>query len=136
MLTEKLTTLLIQDEGMRLKPYRCSAGKLTIGVGRNLDDVGITEEEALMLLKRDIRHVLKTCRETFSWFFGLSEVRQIVVASMIFNLGISRFLRFKKTIAYIQAQDVERAAVEMLDSKWATQVGRRADRLAHMMREG
>ena len=52
---KRLKDMLIRHEGLKLKPYLCTAGKLTIGVGRNIQDRGITYQEAMMLLENDIR---------------------------------------------------------------------------------
>jgi len=128
--------LLIKHEGLRLKPYRDTVGKLTIGVGRNLDDMGITEKEARFMLENDIVRIKKTLMQTFPWYPNLFKKRKDVVVNMVFNLGITRFKRFRKLIKAIQIQDYDRAAKEMLDSKWAKQVGRRASELARMMKTG
>jgi lysozyme len=127
---------LILHEGVRLKPYRCTAGKLTIGIGRNLDDVGISQEEALGLLRGDIARAIAAVRTELPWFDRLDDVRQRVVADMCFNLGIDGLLAFKQTLAAIAGGDYDRAATEMLNSRWAAQVGERARRLARMMRTG
>lgn len=127
---------LIRDEGLKLKPYRCTAGKLTIGVGRNLEDVGISASEAAYLLQHDIDRVLAEMSYRIPWWGNLSENRQRVLANMAFNLGIDGLLKFKNTLALIQAGKYEDAAKEMLNSKWANQVGNRARRLAKMMAEG
>ncbi len=136
MVEEKLIRLLITHEGLRLKPYRDTRGKLTIGVGRNLDDVGITEEEALYLLKNDIKRVLDFLKERLPYWNGLTETRKMALVDMCFNLGPGGFLSFKKMLAALERGDYEQAAREMLDSRWARQVGRRAEELAEMMREG
>lgn len=132
----QLRKIIIRHEGLRLKPYRDIRSKLTIGVGRNLDDVGITRAEALLLLDNDIARVRHEVGHAFAWFSGLDPVRKDVVLDMVFNLGLSRFRRFRKTIAAIEARDWEQAAREMLASLWARQVGRRARELAEMMRRG
>jgi lysozyme len=132
----QLRKMLIRHEGLRLKPYRDIRNKLTIGVGRNLDDVGITRAEALLLLDNDIARVRHEVERAFPWFSGLNPARKDVVLNMVFNLGLSRFRRFGKTIAAIKARDWEGAAREMLASLWARQVGRRARELAEMMRRG
>lgn len=121
---------LIQDEGVRLKPYRCTAGKLTIGVGRNLDDVGITDTEAFALLDNDIDRVVAQCCTHIPWFSKAPEEVQQVLANMAFNLGIVGLLQFKATLGWLQVAQYKKAADAMLDSKWATQVGARAVRLA------
>lgn len=132
---ESLEDMLIRHEGLRLKPYRDSVGKLTIGVGRNLDDVGITEEEARYLLKNDIQKAVAEAKR-FPWYAKLNNPRKQAIIDMIYNLGASRFLGFKKMLAALEAGDYEAAAREMLDSKWAQQVGRRATELAEIMRTG
>ena len=130
---KRLAELLTLDEGERLKVYRCPAGKLSIGVGRNLEDLGITEEESEYLLDNDIRRVESELDREFSWWRTLSDVRQAVLADMNFNLGISRFRRFKKMLAALEAGNWPEAAVQMRRSKWATDVKQRADRLIRMM---
>jgi lysozyme len=123
-------------EGERLKPYRCTAGKLTIGVGRNLEDRGITAQESAYLLGNDIDSHWHELVKAIPWVERLDEVRQRVLLDMAFNLGITGLLGFKNTLATIKAGDFEKAGTMMLDSKWARQVGRRADRLATMMATG
>jgi len=128
--------MLIRHEGLRLKPYRDIRNKLTIGVGRNLEDAGISREEALLLLDHDIARVRHEVERAFPWFLRLDPVRKDVVLNMVFNLGLARFRRFRRTVAAIKARDWEQAAREMLASLWARQVGRRARELAQMMRRG
>lgn len=135
-MTDKLTDMLVDHEGMRRKPYRCTAGKLTIGVGRNLDDRGISTDEAMYMLANDIRDSRRELSAAFSWFDKLDEVRQAVLIDMCVNLGLSRLQGFRNTLALIGVGKYEAAAQEMLDSKWAEQVGRRAQRLSRMMATG
>lgn len=133
---ETLATALIKKhEGLRLKPYRCSVGKLTIGYGRNLSDNGITLEEAEQLLQHNIDEVIQQA-QTLLFFSTLNEVRQAVIVDMIFNMGLPRFQKFKKTIALIEQQAWQAAANEMLNSRWARQVGNRSQTLSDMMRYG
>lgn len=131
----RLRDLLIKHEGLRLKPYLDTVGKLTIGVGRNLDDVGISKLVAMMMLSEDIERCTKEAA-SFDWFKSLNATRQDVVICMIFNLGLSRFNGFKKMIEAVSNQNYEKASKEMLDSKWAKQVGGRANELAQMMLTG
>jgi lysozyme len=133
---DRLKNILINQEGYREKPYKCSAGKLTIGVGRNLEDRGLSHAEIDMLLSNDIRTCEKELRKEFYWFEKLDDVRQEVLLNMCFNLGISRLKQFKKTLNYIECGMYNDAATEMLDSKWADQVGRRARKLSDAMRTG
>lgn len=130
----RLRELLIKHEGLRLMPYEDTKGKLTIGVGRNLDDVGISEIEAMGLLTNDIGRVEREAASHISVFNQLSVVRQDVVLSMIFNLGLAGFMEFKKMNAAMCAGNFNSAAKEMLDSKWAKDVGQvRSSELATMM---
>jgi lysozyme len=130
-----LTKDLIADEGLRLKPYRDTVGKLTIGIGRNLDDEGITKEEALYLLNNDIQRI-KGQLAPLQNFSQLSETRQRVLTEMAFNMGFGGLMAFKRMWQAIQAKDWDGAANAMLDSLWAKEVGQRAIRLATCMRTG
>jgi lysozyme len=127
---------LMLHEGVRLKPYRDTVGKLTIGVGRNLDDVGLFRSEADFLLSNDIARVYRDCLQAFPFFTALDHVRQKVLLDMCFNLGIAGLKKFKRTLGYVAAGEYDKAAAAMLESKWARQVGKRAHRLAEMMRSG
>jgi len=136
-LLERRKEQLLRHEGLRLKPYRCPAGKLTIGIGRNLDDRGISQTEAYVLLENDIQNCEKQLVDEIPEIYsGLDEVRKSVLLNMCFNLGIGGLLGFNNTLAYIAAGDWERAANGMLASKWAKQVGRRAIELSELMRKG
>lgn len=127
---------LIRDEGYRLRPYRCTSGALTIGVGRNLDAKGIRDDEAALMLDNDITEALATAR-TYPWFAGLTDARQRTVVSMIFQLGESGFAKFRATIAAIARGDYEAAARQMLASKVAReQAPARWQRHAERMRQG
>lgn len=130
----RLKAQLVRHEGLRLKPYRDTVGKLTIGVGRNLDDVGITEDEAGQLLDNDVTRAYHELVRAVPSFGSLDEDRQHVLLDMAFNLGVPRLLEFKKMLAAVESRDFDQAAAEMLDSRWARQVGRRAETLAAMMR--
>lgn len=127
---------LIDHEGLELKPYRCTAEKLTIGVGRNIEDRGITEDEARYLLKNDIKIVEDELLEKKPVVAGLDAVRQRVLVDMGFNLGIPTLLKFQNMWAAIEEEDFQTAADEAMDSRWAKQVGRRAERLCQAMATG
>lgn len=108
---------------LRLKPYRCTAGKLTIVIGRNLDDCGISQSEAYVMLINDIMNCEKQLQSKIPDIYnGLDEVRKSVLLNMCFNLGINGLLGFKNTLAFVKVGDWERAANNMLVSKWAKQV--------------
>jgi len=127
---------LTRDEGSRSKPYLDTVGKSTIGVGRNLTDVGLSDDEILMLLKNDIDRVLDELDRVLPWFRSMSDNRQRCLANMSFNLGLPTLLQFAATLAAMQAGRYDDAAAGMLDSRWSSQVGDRAKRLAQMMRDG
>jgi lysozyme len=133
---KKLKEMLMRHEGLSLKPYKCTANKLTIGYGRNLEDVGISQEEASFLLANDIKKIVTQVSEKFKWFKTLSPARQAVVVNMIYNLGLNGFSNFKNTIRFLESGQFEQAAIEMLESKWASQVGKRAKELSKIMLEG
>lgn len=134
---DAMLSLLIQDEGLRLKPYKDTVGKWTIGIGRNLDDVGITEAEAKYLCLNDITRVERDLDSKLPWWRGaLNEKRQLVLASMCFQLGIGGVMKFPKFLAALQRGDYADAANEMRESLWAKQTPARCERLARMMVEG
>jgi lysozyme len=124
------------EEGLRLKPYRCPAGKLTIGYGRNIQEVGITKAEAEMLLQNDIQKTINDLNKSIPWYQTLSETRQVVLVDMCFNLGLTEFLKFKNTLYLVKNGDYVSASKAMLQSKWADQVGKRAVELSEMMKMG
>lgn len=127
---------LKRDEGLRLTPYKDSVGKTTIGYGRNLDDVGISTEEANSLLLNDVERTTNDLSKHIPWIAGLDEARQGVLLNMAFNMGLQSLLLFKKTLALVQSGDYDKAADAMLESRWAEQVGARAQRLSVQMRSG
>lgn len=129
-----LKDLLIRHEGVRLKPYTDTVGKLTIGVGRNLDDKGITHAEAMALLEKDIADATNDCLHAFPWFADLTQERQWVIISMVFNMGLAGVRKFTRMLAAIELGDYSVAAKEMGESRWAKQVGNRASELQALMR--
>lgn len=129
-------TQLRVDEGFRSRPYRDTVGKLTIGYGRNLDDVGISRSEGEYLLRNDVEEVIDQLKSTFGFWDDLSELRKAVLINMAFNLGFDGLMGFHNTLKHIRAGEFEDASEHMLHSKWARQVGARADRLAEAMRKG
>lgn len=132
----KLAAQLTIDEGNRPRIYVDTVGKITGGVGRNLTDRGFSDDEIALMLSNDITSAERDLDRNLSWWRSLTDARQNVLANMCFNLGISRLLAFKNTLAFMKAHQYAAAAEGMLDSKWAKQVGQRAIRLAEMMRTG
>ncbi len=141
-----IVELLMKHEGIRNQVYDDATGKAlkpgmtligwpTVGVGRNLCSPGLSHEEVMILLRNDIDEREAGLRKALPWFHRLSETRQYVLVSMAFNMGMSKFLKFKKTLGYIEQGNYKQAAVQMLASLWARQVGNRAKELAAMMCE-
>ena len=127
---------LLRDEGCRLKVYKDSVGKLTIGIGRNLEDKGISLAEAEAMLDHDIRDFTAEVLVALPWSTALDEVRRGVLVNMAFNMGVQGLRGFTKALAAMQAGDWFTAAAHMMDSKWARQTGVRAERLAEQLRGG
>lgn len=130
-----LKSQLERHEGLRLRPYRDTVGKLTIGYGRNLEDVGITRSEADAMLSNDIDAV-QLHLQTVDEYRDLDPVRQAVIANLCFNVGFRGLLGFKKMWAAISRKNYAEAARQMMDSKWSGQVGARAVELSEIMRTG
>jgi len=118
---------ITKHESMVLKPYTDSVGKLTIGVGRNLDDNGISKDEALYMLSHDIKTVTDDLHSIFEDFSYLPYDVQLALTDMMFNMGKPRFLGFKKMIQAIKDKDFKEAARQAKDSKWCKQVGTRCE---------
>ena len=130
----KIEEQIIKHEGFSSVPYKCTAGKITIGYGRNLEDRGITEDEARILLRNDIA----ICEADLFKIFGkalynLDDNRRYALIGMRYNLGATGFRRFKKLIAAVKCRNFYRAAREMKSSIWYSQVGERAVTLYNMM---
>lgn len=132
---EGLRKDLIAEEGIRLKPYLCPAGKLTLGVGRNLDDVGITEDEAMMMLDNDIERVKGQLAKALPWLETKPQGVQRAIANMAFQMGLGGVLKFQKMLAALQARDYNAARREALDSAWAKQTPQRAKRVTDLFKE-
>ena len=131
-------TLLQLHEGLRLKPYQCTANKQTIGYGRNLDDKGVTQSEADLMLDNDIAEVTIELERKLWFMSELDEVRRSVLIDMAFNMGVAGLMKFSITLSHVEDREYMLASVEMLDSKWAREdVGKdRSMRLSNMMHSG
>jgi lysozyme len=129
-----------------LKPYLDTAvpPRLTIGIGRNLTDTGISNATAYQMAHEDIEKAVALLDTYLPWWTRLSEVRQRVLVNMTFNMGMAPhgtvgkrgLWDFQKTLKLIQEGSYAEAAQEMLRSAWAKQVGERANRLSKMMEQG
>jgi lysozyme len=156
---EILRAELERDEGFRSKTYKCTAGFDTVGIGRNLDAVGllpaekaagmtlhkiqkfgVTKAQAYTMLDNDIERFMRDLDFNVRWWRKLDPVRQRVLLNMAFNMGASApgkgLLSFKNTLRLIETGQYAEAADNMLKSKWAVQVKGRATRLADLMRKG
>ena len=133
---DQIAKLLLLHEGFRRFPYRDSLGIVTIGIGRNLVTQGVSKSEAIYLLEQDILRARGQFQSAFREFAQIDEVRQAVLIDMAVNLGVRGLLGFRNTLRMVRAGQYTEAAGEMLKSRWATQVGARARRLAHMMESG
>lgn len=127
---------LVRDEGLRLKPYLDTVGKTTIGVGRNLTDRGISQDEAMAMLDRDMAETIAELRHALPWWDALDGVRKRVLVNMGFNLGVPGLMKWPNTLQRIADGDYKAAAAAMRGSKWASQVGARAERLSKLMERG
>ena len=134
-MNEKWCKYTRRYEGLSVVPYQCPAGHLTIGYGHNLE-TGISKEAAEFILKQDMQAAEKAVSKQFVGWNQLSEVRQFVLTDMCFNMGIGKLRTFKKMWVAIQRGDYQTAAAEMINSRWASQVGYRAMELAKMMKTG
>ncbi len=142
---------LVIHEGLKLEPYKCPAGYWTIGIGRNLITNPITDEEkkvvgdwrhgitknaAFYLLRNDIKRVELDCRQGIPFWKQLDDERQYALLDMAFNMGIKKVLKFKKMLAAMEIGDYRGAAKECLNSKYAKEVGKRAQRIAKTIETG
>lgn len=135
---KKLVGMLKRQEGVSKWAYEDHLGYVTVGVGRCLDPekgLGLSADEIDYLLRNDILRCYQEL-DVFSWFHDLDEVRQHAIVSMLFQLGLPKFLEFKKTLAFLAEGKVSQAAEEMLNSKWARQTPNRAREISYMIETG
>jgi len=136
---EKLLAMLKRHEGVESHAYECSEGKITVGVGRNIDaegGIGLSEEEIDFLLQNDIQRCIVELSSEYDWFRDLDDVRKDAMVDIAFNLGITRLRLFKRALAAMAVGNYKEASTEFLDSKWAKQVGSRALELTDMIASG
>ncbi len=147
----EITKRLLLHEGCVDHVYKCPAGYLTIGVGRNLEtnpltprekevvgDIknGITVEKCLYLLKNDVKRCERDLINNLSFWYQLDDERQYALLDMCFNMGIKRLLKFKRMLGAMLIGDYRGAAKECLMSKYAVDVGKRAQRIARLIETG
>ena len=134
---EHVRAHLVVDEGLRLKPYTDTVGKLTIGIGRNLTDVGISRGEAFLLCDHDIDRAVLSLVGRYAWFPDLDPVRQAVLVNLCFNLGGPGLAKFVNTLAAVERGDYAAAVRGLKASLWFRQVqSARSSRLLGMMQTG
>lgn len=131
---ERIREQLILHEGLRLKPYRCTSDKLTIGVGRNLDDRGISKTTAMQMLDEDIAIVFVELQNIFEDFGEMPDIIQESLIDLAFNMGTPTLLKFKAAVRALKAHQWGTAADEILNSRYARQVGQRAQTIADNIR--
>lgn len=122
-------------EGFSRLPYKCPTGHLTIGYGHNLEN-GISKEAAEFILQEDLARAERAVKDAFPWWWKLGDARQFVLVDMAFNMGLAGLKGFKKMLTAIESGDFDKAAEEMLDSKYGRQVVHRARLNAEIMKTG
>ena len=139
MNNDKLIEMLKVHEGVETHAYKCSASKITIGVGRNIDPeggIGLSEDEIDYLLQNDIDRIITELDFEYGWFSDLNEARQDAMIDISFNLGQTRLRKFQKALTAMAQSNWNTAADEFMDSKWSKQVGNRAKELTEIIRTG
>ena len=129
---KQLTGILKRHEGTELKPYRCTEGYLTLGIGRNLETKGISEDEAEYLLRNDIEEVVAALNDRTPWWNTLPDHKRIVLASMAFQLGVGGLLKFQNMLAAAEDGDDQEVVAQMKDSRWYRQTTARVEELARL----
>ena len=142
-MSEKLVDMIRRHEGFRSRVYQDTKGILTIGVGRNIQEKGITRAEADYLRNNDLVEAEVEAGQAFAWFNDLNRCRQAAIIDLVFNMGMGTFKTFKKTIAFMNAGDYTEAGAELLrgggedgKSLYWIQVGDRAVEIAYMISKG
>lgn len=126
--------MLLMDEGLRLKPYRCTAGRLTVGYGHNLDDLGISQAVADLMLQEDLQVAEKACRRIFPELYDQwGENRRLGWINLAFNLGYVRLMQFRNTLRAARIEDWAEVEKGLRASLWFQQVGKRAERVIGMV---
>lgn len=139
MNNNKLIEMLKRHEGVETHAYKCSASKITVGVGRNIDPeggLGLSETEINYLLQNDIDRITTELDFEYGWFLDLNEARQDAMIDISFNLGQTNLRKFKKALTAMSKGEWETAADEFMDSKWSKQVGNRAKEVTKIIRTG
>lgn len=123
-----------ESEGFRNRVYKCTEGYDTIGYGFAVKDLVMDKDIADMILERKVAELRLRVEQKFPFIDSMPEAVQDVMIEMCFQLGVSGFSKFKKTIQYLMTKQFEEAAVEMLDSKWYKQTPNRAKKLSDIVK--
>ena len=123
-----------ESEGFRSTVYKCTAGHDTIGYGFAIKDLHLTKDDCDMILERKIAELKIRVNNKFPFVSDLPVEVQDVVIECCYQLGVSGFSKFKKTIEYLMQKDFENAGIEMLDSRWAKQTPNRAKKLSDIVK--
>ena len=137
MIPKELNDLLKdikKHEGFKPRVYKCTEGYDTIGYGFAIKDLVIEKDIADLILMKKLHTLLQRVMVAFSWFESMPPEVKDVVLNMCYQLGLSGFSKFKKTIYLLETEQFEEASVEMLDSLWAKQTPNRAKELSEMVK--
>ena len=130
--------LIIKDikkhEGYEPKVYKCTEGYDTIGYGFAIKDLVLDKDVADLILMKKLHKLLQRIVIAFPWFKDINDTAKAVIVNMCYQLGLSGFSKFKKTIYLLETEQYEEASVEMLDSLWAKQTPNRAKELSEKLR--
>ena len=130
----ELLSSIRKHEGFRAKVYNCTEGYPSIGYGFAIKDLVLDEDIANIILQRKLEALVRSIESKFSWYADLPNSVKDVVIECCYQLGLSGFGKFKKSIAHLENEEWELAADEMLDSRWAVQTPNRAKALSDRVR--
>lgn len=133
---ETTREMLRRHEGIRQKPYRCTEGKLTVGIGHNLEAKGVSMPVIELMFDEDYAEAEAGAKTLVKNWDNLSERRRGVLINMTFQMGLDRMRKWKNTLFFIEQEDWKKAAYNMTISLWAKQTPVRANELIKIMEEG
>ena len=134
MVSDKLVDQIMEHEGYRPGVYQCTEGHDTIGIGFKVADLQLDLDIAKEILQRKLDLLIKRVNNRFSWVSDAPYEIQNVVYNMCYQMGVSGFSKFKKTIQYLSDKNYDKASKEMLDSRWARQTPNRAIELSNTVK--
>ena len=124
-----------KNEGYKPAVYQCTQGYDTIGYGFAVKDLYLTKEVCDLILNQKVSQLKININKSFDWYKDSPKEVKDVVTEMCYQIGLSGFSKFKKTIYYLETKQYEEASVEMLDSLWAKQTPNRAKSLSNKISE-